>query len=91
MKELFTLVPNDPALFYTKMLSLSFSRGRDELYKFLSDRIDAEDIDPMILCIYSVIHYKENKRKEALKYFKSKKRKAGFGIEKFKYMLNRDY
>tara|TARA_B100000941_G_scaffold135699_1_gene96265 strand:- start:28 stop:1101 length:1074 start_codon:yes stop_codon:yes gene_type:complete len=88
MKELLTLVPNDPALFYTKMLSIFlFVEGNyDEIVELVGENINAVDIDPMILCIYSVIHYKENKKKEALKYF-DRFKKAGFGIEKFKYMF----
>ena len=88
MKELLTLVPNDPAFFYTKMLSIFlFVEGNyDEIIELVGENIDAVDIDPMILCMYSVIHYKENKKKEALEYFERFK-KAGFGIEKFKYMF----
>ncbi len=88
MKELLTLVPNDPALFYTKMLSifLFVEENYDEIIELVGENINAVDIDPMILGIYSVIHYKENKKKEALKYF-DRFKKAGLGIEKFKYMF----
>ena len=88
MKELLTLVPNDPAFFYTKMLSIFlFVEGNyDEIIELVGENINAVDIDPLILVLYSVINYKENNKKEALEYY-DRFKKAGFGIEKFKYMF----
>ena len=88
MKELLTLVPNDPGLFYTKMLSMFlFIEGNyDEIIERVGENIDAVDIDPLILLMYSVINYKKNDKKAALEYF-DRARKEGFGVEKFKYFF----
>ena len=88
MKELLTLVPNDPGLFYTKMLSMFlFIEGNyDEIIERVGENIDAVDIDPLILLMYSVINYEKNNKRVALEYF-DRAKKAGFGIEKFKYFF----
>ena len=88
MKELLTLVPNDPGLFYTKMLSIFlFIEGNyDEIVERVGENIDAVDIDPSILLMYSVINYKKNNKKAALEYF-DRARKVGYGVEKFKYFF----
>ncbi len=82
MKELLTLVPNDPGLFYTKMLSMFlFIEGNyDEIIERVGKNIDAVDIDPSILLMYSVINYKKNNKKAALEYF-DRARKVGFGVK----------
>ena len=88
MKELLTLVPNDPGFFYTRMLSMFlFVEGNyDEIIERVGENIDAVDIDPLILLMYSVINYKKDNKKAALEYF-DRARKVGFGVEKFKYLF----
>ena len=63
-----------------------FSQSPQSFRGISKKNIDAVDIDPSILLMYSVINYKKNNKKAALEYF-DRARKVGFGIEKFKYFF----
>ena len=77
------LVPNDTGWFITRNLSTQlFKSGRrEELYKFLSDRIDAEDMKMDVLTLFSVLEYNKGNKKRAESYWLRAKDK-GYDLEK---------
>ena len=77
------LVPNDTGWFITRNLSIQlFKSGRrEELYKFLSDRIDAEDMKMDVLTLFSVLEYNKGNKKKAESYWLRAKDK-GYDLEK---------
>tara|TARA_B100000989_G_C19489290_1_gene449010 strand:- start:45 stop:1448 length:1404 start_codon:yes stop_codon:yes gene_type:complete len=77
------LVPNDTGWFITRNLSTQlFKIGRrEELYKFLSDRIDAEDMKRDVLTLYAVLEYNKGNKNKAKSYWVRAK-DQGYDLEK---------
>ena len=73
LKEVLKLVPNDPGWFQTGLL-VSFmyqdKQAPEKIYEVVGEKINAEDIDPRILAVYSIFEFENGNEKKAVQYYK---------------------
>ena len=74
LKELLKIVPNDPGWFQTGLLitriyQANDGNGAQEIKQIIGDKINAKDMDPRVLAIYSIFKFEKGDKREAREFF----------------------
>ena len=93
LKEVLKLVPNDPRWFQTGLL-VSFmyqdKQAPEKIYEIVGDKINAEDMDPRILAIYSIFEFDNGNKEKAISYYK-RAIKNGFRKDRLEFSNDQKY
>ena len=93
LKEVLKLVPNDPRWFQTGLL-VSFmyqdKQAPEKIYEVVGDKINAEDMDPRILAIYSIFELDNGNKEKAISYYK-RAIKNGFRKDRLEFSNDPKY
>ena len=93
LKEVLKLVPNDPRWFQTGLL-VSFmyqdKQAPEKIYEVVGEKINAEDMDPRILAIYSIFEFKNGNEDKAISYYK-RALKNGFRKDRLEFTKDPEY
>tara|TARA_B100000212_G_C27324393_1_gene511716 strand:+ start:4 stop:1242 length:1239 start_codon:yes stop_codon:yes gene_type:complete len=93
LKEVLKLVPNDPRWFQTGLL-VSFmyqdKQAPEKIYEIVGDKINAEDMDPRILAIYSIFEFNNGNEQESISFYK-RAIKNGFRKDRLEFSNDQKY
>ena len=93
LKEVLKLVPNDPRWFQTGLL-VSFiyqdKQAPEKIYEIVGDKINAEDMDPRILAIYSIFEFNNGNEQESISFYK-RAIKNGFRKDRLVFSTDPEY
>ena len=93
LKEVLKLVPNDPRWFQTGLL-VSFmyqdKQAPEKIYEVVGEKINADDMDPRILAIYSIFEFENGNEDKAISYYK-RAVKNGFRKDRLEFKTDPEY
>ena len=93
LKEVLKLVPNDPRWFQTGLL-VSFmyqdKQAPEKIYEVVGEKINADDMDPRILAIYSIFEFENGNEDKAISYYK-RAIKNGFRKARLEFKTDPEY
>jgi len=93
LKEVLKLVPNDPRWFQTGLL-VSFmyqdKQAPEKIYEVVGEKINADDMDPRILAIYSIFEFENGNEDKAISYYK-RAIKNGFRKDRLEFKTDPEY
>ena len=93
LKEVLKLVPNDPRWFQTGLLVSFMYQDKlapEKIYEVVGEKINAEDMDPRILAIYSIFEFKNGNEDKAISYYK-RALKNGFRKDRLDFKTDPEY
>ena len=93
LKEVLKLVPNDPRWFQTGLLVSFMYQDKlapEKIYEVVGKKINAEDMDPRILAIYSIFEFKNGNEDKAISYYK-RALKNGFRKDRLDFKTDPEY
>ena len=93
LKEVLKLVPNDPRWFQTGLLVAFMYQDKqapEKIYEIVGDKINAEDMDPRILAIYSIFEFDNGNKEKAISYYK-RAIKNGFRKDRLEFSTDPEY
>ncbi len=93
LKEVLKLVPNDPRWFQTGLLVSFMYQDKlapEKIYEVVGEKINAEDMDPRILAIYSIFEFKNGNEDKAISYYK-RALKNGFRKDRLEFKTDQEY
>ena len=93
LKEVLKLVPNDPRWFQTGLLvefMYQDKQAPEKIYEVVGEKINAEDMDPRILAIYSIFEFDNGNKEKAISYYK-RAVKNGFRKDRLEFKTDPEY